>query len=334
MSSSSKIDLPKRLFPGGKAKYHQISFQTKLDANQIVEGYWHGVGKVIQEEVIPPYILNDHIFDTIKLAMLLKRPIFVKGDPGGGKTQLARALAYYWYGDDFRKHYFEWFIKSTSKASDGLYKFDHLARLRDTQAQDTLALEKVKDKKNYRTFGPMGQAFLTSTEKRPSILLIDEIDKAEVDFPNDILLELDEKRFFIPETEEHFEALHAPIIFITSNDERPMPQAFLRRCLFLYLEFPNKIQLEKIIEAHLPDFSVKHQELVKKLTERFIQLRNISLTDPGSDTPLSTSNLLEWIKAIELDPDRSPNDYEPDNLPFYYAVLLKSKNDLTREGKL
>lgn len=271
---------------------------------------------------IAPYIPSEDIKEIVRLAQILKRPVLIKGEPGSGKTQLSRAVAYEWYDNKYQQHYFEWFVKSTTKAADGLYSFDHVARLRDAQLAQTKPELGDKDNRAYRKFGPMAMAFLTSTKENPSILLIDEIDKADIDFPNDLLLELDERRFTIPEAEtgETIVAAEPPVIFITSNDERELPEAFLRRCIFLYMKFPDDNQMRLIIQAHLPELVKAQQQFTsevvaaiqhpKQITPKdFIDLANIQFRnlkrkrekDLVDSKRVSTSELIDWLTAFNYD---------------------------------
>ncbi len=255
------------------------------------------------KEDIPPYFPSQGLIKAIEYARLLKRPLLLRGEPGCGKTRLAQALAFELYEKDYRNHYFEWYIKSTTKASDGLYHFDHLKRLRDFQILKNE--DSQLDNINYRSFGPLGKAFISSTAEKPSILLIDEIDKADIDFPNDLLLELDQMRFFIEETNEEIVTEHPPIIIITSNDEKELPNAFLRRCVFHYIEFPGEEQLIKIAKSkanQLTELEGKGlpESLVEDIVKKFRRLFSEMKANPNTDKRPSTSELIDWLQVIHF----------------------------------
>ncbi|MDJ0898911.1 MAG: MoxR family ATPase [Xenococcus sp. MO_188.B8] len=301
---------------------------------------------------LEPYLPSEELLESVKLAIALKRPLLIMGEPGCGKTKLARAIAYEFTINnqellnslELKEWPYEtWYVKSTSKAKDGLYLYDAVARLRDAQLAgsnqlnpDELKQLKNPTQKKYIKIGALGKAFQNPI---PTVVLIDEIDKADIDFPNDLLLELDEKRFFIEETSQEIPAkdqkLAEPIILITSNNERNLPEAFLRRCFFHYIKTPNKNTLIKIIKAHfgeLPELVTRQakdqevKEIVEEIVERFIALRDS--INRGSGKQISTSELLDWVQALLLSPDDINKKLEA-GTPFL-GSLLKTHDEFIR----
>lgn len=254
------------------------------------------------------YIASEELQNSVNVAIALERPLLVKGEPGTGKTMLAKSAA-----ESLGLKFIIWNIKSTTKAQEGLYVYDTVQRLYDSQFGD----RDVSDIKQYIRLGKLGEAF---TSEEPVVLLIDEIDKADLEFPNDLLWELDIMSFYIPETGETITAKNRPIVIITSNAEKELPDAFLRRCIFHYIDFPDKEMMARIIKVHHPELE---EQLVQQAMEAFYSLRNVS----GLLKKPSTSELLDWVQALALggiDPDRLSRE-----LPFL-GVLLKKNQDLDR----
>lgn len=279
---------------------------------------------------LKPYFPDEKLRKAVNMAIALKRPLLLKGDPGCGKTRLAEAVAYAVHGENYLKQalYFEWNIKSSSKVSDGIYTFDHIKRLRDAQL-DQINKTKVSDDLSlYIEKGALAKSFEASKKGKPTILLIDENDKADIDFPNDLLLELDQKRFEIPELKQNITAEESPIIFITSNDEKDLPPAFLRRCLFHYVEFPEKNDLLKIVKANFDDFN---KDILNKALEKFEILRGKMQSNNNAEKRVSTSELIDWIYLIKHF-NLSADELDKEGYPLYQA-LLKSKNDVTTFNK-
>ncbi len=258
------------------------------------------------------YVATDDLRIAVNAAITLERPLLIKGEPGTGKTQLAYEVA-----GALNAPLITWHVKSTTKAQQGLYEYDAVTRLRDSQLGDA----RVKDVKNYIKQGKLWEAFVNGV--RP-VLLIDEIDKADIEFPNDLLLELDRMEFFVYETGETIKAKQRPIILITSNNEKELPDAFLRRCFFHYIKFPERETMQKIVDVHYPDIK---QRLVSEALNVFYQIRDV----PGLKKKPSTSELLDWLKLL-LNEDVSPEmlrEKDPTKLiPPLHGALLKNEQDV------
>ena len=262
------------------------------------------------------YIASNDLTMAVNAAIALEKPLLIKGEPGTGKTQLAEELA-----KSLNCKLYQWHIKSTTKAQQGLYEYDAVSRLRDSQLGD----ERVHDISNYIVKGKLWQAF--EEEERP-ILLIDEIDKADIEFPNDLLQELDKMEFYVYETQQVIKAKQRPIIIITSNNEKELPDAFLRRCFFHYIKFPTKDEMAKIIDVHHPNVK---QDLLKQTLEVFFDLREVN----GIKKKPSTSELIDWLKLLisdDLAQDVLLNK-KSDIIPLFGA-LLKNEQDVSLLEKL
>ncbi|MCR4739987.1 MAG: MoxR family ATPase [Lachnospiraceae bacterium] len=252
------------------------------------------------------YIASEELMSAVNVARTLEKPLLIKGEPGTGKTMLAKAIA-----ESLGMKLIIWNIKSTTKASDGLYIYDTIQRLYDGQFGE----EGVDDIKKYIKLGKLGEAF---SSKEQLVLLIDEIDKADLEFPNDLLWELDQMEFYIPETKETVKALYRPIVIITSNAEKELPDAFLRRCIFHYIEFPDKALMTEIVMSH---FESVEENLLNNALDAFYEIREMREIKKKP----STSELIDWIRALKLggiDPARLKSE-----LPFL-GTLVKKDEDL------
>jgi MoxR-like ATPase len=249
---------------------------------------------------------------AVNAALTLERPLLVKGEPGTGKTMLAVEVA-----RALGRPLFEWHIKSTTKAQHGLYEYDAVSRLRDSQLGDA----RVQDIRNYIVRGMLWQAFESDT---PAVLLIDEVDKADIEFPNDLLRELDRMEFYVYETRELVRARQRPLVIITSNNEKDLPDAFLRRCFFHYIRFPDRETMEKIVAVHYPDLK---RTLLTEALESFFEIREV----PGLKKKPSTSELLDWLKLLmaeDIAPETLHSRDEHRIIPPLAGALLKNEQDV------
>ena len=257
------------------------------------------------------YIATEDLIVAVNAAISLERPLLIKGEPGTGKTELAKQVS-----KALNLNMIEWHVKSTTKAQQGLYEYDAVSRLRDSQLGD----KKVNNISNYIRKGKLWQAFET---KEKCVLLIDEIDKADIEFPNDLLQELDKMEFHVYETDQNIKALQRPVVIITSNNEKELPDAFLRRCFFHYIKFPDMETMKKIVHSHFP--KIKESLLAVALTQ-FYELRDTT----GIKKKPSTSEVLDWLKLLLAD-DLNTDDLKrpgKDSLPVLHGALLKNEQDV------
>jgi MoxR-like ATPase len=264
------------------------------------------------------YIASRELQLAVNAAITLEKPLLIKGEPGTGKTMLAEELA-----KSLDANLIQWHIKSTTKAQQGLYEYDAVSRLRDSQLGDV----KVHDIGNYIVKGKLWQAF--DAEKR-TILLIDEIDKADIEFPNDLLLELDKMEFFVYETQQLVKAKQRPIVIITSNNEKELPDAFLRRCFFHYIQFPDADEMRQIVDVHFPEIK---KILLNQALQSFFDLRDV----PGLRKKPSTSELLDWLKLLvaeDIPVEALQNKDGKQSIPPLYGALLKNEQDIHLFEKL
>ena len=264
------------------------------------------------------YVATDDLKLAVNAAITLKRPLLIKGEPGTGKTMLAEEVA-----AALDMPLMQWHIKSTTKAQQGLYEYDAVSRLRDSQLGD----ERVKDIANYIVKGVLWQAFESEEQ---SVLLIDEIDKADIEFPNDLLRELDRMEFYVYETRQLIKAKQRPLVIITSNNEKELPDAFLRRCFFHYLKFPEAATMQQIIDVHFPGIK---QELVAAALKSFYDVRNL----PGLKKKPSTSELLDWLKLLlaeDIPVAALQSKDDKVSIPPLIGALLKNEQDVTLFEKL
>ncbi len=258
------------------------------------------------------YIATDDLMMAVNAALTLERPLLIKGEPGTGKTMLAIEIA-----RALERPLFEWNIKSTTKAQHGLYEYDAVSRLRDSQLGDS----KVNDIRNYIVQGMLWKGFASAA---PAVLLIDEVDKADIEFPNDLLRELDRMEFYVYETQELISAKHRPLVVITSNNEKELPDAFLRRCFFHYIRFPDHETMERIVRVHYPDIK---KRLLQEALEAFFEIREV----PGLKKKPSTSELLDWLKLLvaeDIPPEVLHSQDQHRIIPPLHGALLKNEQDV------
>jgi MoxR-like ATPase len=258
------------------------------------------------------YIATDDLMMAVNAALTLERPLLVKGEPGTGKTMLAIEIA-----QALGRQLFEWHVKSTTKAQHGLYEYDAVSRLRDSQ----LGEQRVHDIRNYIVQGMLWKAF---TADAPAVLLIDEVDKADIEFPNDLLRELDRMEFYVYETQELVKAKHRPLVLITSNNEKELPDAFLRRCFFHYIRFPDHETMERIVKVHHPGIK---KQLLREALEAFFEIREV----PGLKKKPSTLELLDWLKLLvaeDIPPETLHSQDQHKIIPPLHGALLKNEQDV------
>ncbi len=258
------------------------------------------------------YVATDDLKLAVNAAITLERPLLIKGEPGTGKTMLAEEVA-----AAMGLPLLQWHVKSTTKAQQGLYEYDAVSRLRDSQLGD----ERVRDIENYIVKGVLWQAFESD---QPVVLLIDEVDKADIEFPNDLLRELDRMEFYVYETRELIKARHRPVVMITSNNEKELPDAFLRRCFFHYIQFPDRDTMQKIVDVHFPTIK---KDLVSAAMEAFFNMRDL----PGLKKKPSTSELIDWLKLLMAEDIPADALREKDGkkaIPPLHGALLKNEQDV------
>ncbi|MBU3719697.1 MAG: MoxR family ATPase [Burkholderiaceae bacterium] len=258
------------------------------------------------------YVATPDLMLAVNAAITLERPLLIKGEPGTGKTMLAEEVA-----SALNLPLLQWHIKSTTKAQQGLYEYDAVARLRDSQLGD----EKVKDIGNYIVKGVLWQAF---EQQQPCVILIDEVDKADIEFPNDLLRELDRMEFHVYETRQTIQAVRRPLVIITSNNEKELPDAFLRRCFFHYIKFPDRPTMEKIVGVHFPKLK---QTLLREALEVFFELREV----PGLKKKPSTSELIDWLRLLmaeDIPPEALRSQDHKTIVPPLHGALLKNEQDM------